>query len=83
MVDILRATPPTHLKLSTILYHGGDVFQDLFPSEVIPRLTHLTWVLEYANPPADDELSDGDFVQNMQWSTFLVGFLIHWDMNLR
>lgn len=84
MVDILRATPPTHLKLSTILYHGGDVFQDLFPSEVIPRLTHLTWVLEYANPPVDDdELSDGDFVQNLQWSTFLVGFLIHWDVTLR
>ncbi|KAL1949184.1 hypothetical protein VTO73DRAFT_10990 [Trametes versicolor] len=51
MVEILRATPPTHLKLSVKLCYGAAVFQGLFPPEVISRLTHLVLLLEYVDEP--------------------------------
>lgn len=74
MADILQATPPTHLKLSAILYHGDDFFANLFPPATVPRLTHLALLLRYSNPAVDDEESDGDAVKNMQWGPLLVRF---------
>lgn len=51
MVEILCATPRTHLKLSVKLCYGAAVFQGPFPQEVIPRLTHLVLMLEYVDDP--------------------------------
>lgn len=72
MADVLRATPPACLKLSTVLYYGDDIFEDLFPPEVFSRLTHLVLLLVYTNLQVDDEDQDVDVVGNAQWSTLLV-----------
>ncbi|KAI0631113.1 hypothetical protein C8Q77DRAFT_1131354 [Trametes polyzona] len=46
---ILGTTPPTHLKLEKEMYFGDVVSPDVFPEEVIPRLTHLVLLLRYDN----------------------------------
>lgn len=72
LADVLRATPPACLKLSTVLYYGNDIFEDLFPPEVASRLTHLVLLLVYTNLQMDDDDEDVDVVGNAQWSTLLV-----------
>lgn len=66
IADILRTAPPTHLKLTIVLCYGPLITQDLFPSEVMPRLTHLVLVLLYTNPIAEDNLADGEAIATMQ-----------------
>ncbi|OJT02341.1 hypothetical protein TRAPUB_7124 [Trametes pubescens] len=76
LVEILRSSPPTHLKLSVILDHDHEdddddkVFQDLFPPEVLPRLTHLVLLFDYAVSVHDND-SDEDDVKSMRWSAML------------
>ncbi len=72
LVDILRTTPPTHLKLTIVLCYGPRVRPELFPPEVIPRLTHLALVLVYAIPQAQYRLVEGEAVATMQWRELLV-----------
>lgn len=77
MAELLRSASPTHLKLSIILYLGGDVLQGLLPPESIPRLTHLILLLSYANAqwrnrfPSQWNGRDPS-ADTMQWSPLLV-----------
>ncbi|KAI9067847.1 hypothetical protein FKP32DRAFT_1562909, partial [Trametes sanguinea] len=41
IADILDDTRPVYLKLSIELWHGDDIFEDLFRSEATSRITHL------------------------------------------
>lgn len=72
IADILITTPPTHLKLTIVLCYGPLITQDLFPPEVMPRLTHLVLVLMYTNPIAEDGLANGEAIATMQWRDLLV-----------
>lgn len=75
LAEILRSTPPTHLKLTVVLDHdedNGDVFRDLFPPEVLGRLTHLVLVLNYAVSVHDNESDGDDDEKSIQWSAMLV-----------
>ncbi|EIW55187.1 uncharacterized protein TRAVEDRAFT_51316 [Trametes versicolor FP-101664 SS1] len=75
LVEILRSTPPTHLKLSVVLDHdedNDDILRDLFPPEVLPRLTHLVLVLDYTVSVHDhDDENDEDDEKSIQWSAIL------------
>ncbi|OJT02332.1 hypothetical protein TRAPUB_7115 [Trametes pubescens] len=62
---------PTHLKLHALLPHGDTFFEDLFPLEVIPRLTHLVLLLEYTNPWITDEHCDREAIRTMQWADLI------------
>ncbi|KAI0763090.1 hypothetical protein BD413DRAFT_484537 [Trametes elegans] len=73
LADVLRDTPPTHLKLSIRLQDGIDMFEDLLPLEVVPRLTHLVLRVMYENPSTDDGFpgGDADTIENISWDVFL------------
>ncbi|KAL1949176.1 hypothetical protein VTO73DRAFT_10982 [Trametes versicolor] len=47
LVAVLRDSLPTHLKLTIILSHGVGAFEETFPVEVVPRLTHLVLFVVY------------------------------------
>ncbi|KAI0631125.1 hypothetical protein C8Q77DRAFT_1062417 [Trametes polyzona] len=70
LATILCDTPPTHLKLTILLGHGVSVFEDLFPPEVVPRLTHLVLVVLYDNFGGDDRIDDFT-MSSIQWPAFL------------
>ncbi|EIW55180.1 uncharacterized protein TRAVEDRAFT_51309 [Trametes versicolor FP-101664 SS1] len=70
LVEVLRDSPPTHLKLTIMLSHGVGAFEDTFPVEVVPRLTHLVLFVIYDNLD-EDERTDRFTVSAMQWAAFL------------
>ncbi|CDO70364.1 hypothetical protein BN946_scf184999.g4 [Trametes cinnabarina] len=49
VADILRDTQPTCLNILIRLSHGLRIFEDLFPPEATPVLTHLVLVVFYEN----------------------------------
>ncbi|KAL1942650.1 hypothetical protein VTO73DRAFT_4890 [Trametes versicolor] len=71
LVDILRTTPPTHLKLTIALCYGPRVRPELFPPEVVPRLTHLALALFYSIPVIEDRVAEGEPIATMQWEDLL------------
>ncbi|KAI0358144.1 hypothetical protein OH77DRAFT_1246488 [Trametes cingulata] len=66
----LQDTLPTHLKLTIMLAHGINVFEDLFPTEVIPKLTHLVLLVTYDNLD-DEDLIDRFTMSSVKWPAFL------------
>lgn len=68
--EILRTSPPTHLKMTIVLCYGPRVRPELFPPEVVPRLTHLALVLLYTKPAV--EVTKGEDISTLQWKDLLV-----------
>ncbi|KAI0366848.1 hypothetical protein BV20DRAFT_1001746 [Pilatotrama ljubarskyi] len=95
LATALRDTLPTHLKLTVMLAHGMNAFEDLFPVEVIPKLTHLVLFVTYDNLEDDDRI-DRFTLSSVQWHAFLdlvisaikplrlthLRFIVHYNVNL-
>ncbi|KAI0356071.1 hypothetical protein OH77DRAFT_1401849 [Trametes cingulata] len=69
LATALRDTLPTHLKLTVMLSHGINAFEELFPPEVVPKLTHLVLFVTYDNLDHDHRI-DGFTLSSIQWAAF-------------
>lgn len=75
LVAVLRDSLPTHLKLTLMLSHGVGAFEETFPVEVVPRLTHLVLFVMYDNLDEDDRI-DPFTLSAIQWAAFLVRLML-------
>ncbi|TBU27944.1 hypothetical protein BD311DRAFT_778562 [Dichomitus squalens] len=70
LTDALRENPVPRLELSIALSYGLCAFDELFPLELVPTLTHLTLCLVYANMGGSGTDADAGF--DFRWRDVLL-----------